>query len=85
MKSNFRTIILYLVLIAVILTVVTMVLGGTKKEEMVYSDIYDLFSEERVRSFTVDEDAQLTLVVRSETEPDNKNRDQLVRFRLLDY
>ncbi|MBE6640038.1 MAG: ATP-dependent zinc metalloprotease FtsH [Ruminococcaceae bacterium] len=85
MKSNFKTLILYVVLVAVVLVTVTTVLGGTEKDELVYSDIYDLFAEEKVRSFTVTQEAELIMKVRSDTAPDNKDKDSTVTYRLLDY
>ncbi|MBQ7010652.1 MAG: ATP-dependent zinc metalloprotease FtsH [Clostridia bacterium] len=68
-----------------ILVTGTLVLGATEKEETVFSDIYDLFVEEKVRTFTVNQDAELVLMVRSDTDPDNEDKDSKVTFRLLDY
>ena len=85
MKSNLKTILLYVVLVAMILVTGTLVLGATEKEETVFSDIYDLFVEEKVRTFTVNQDAELVLMVRSDTDPDNEDKDSKVTFRLLDY
>ena len=85
MKGNFKTIILYLVLVVIALVTATTVLNGTNEDEPVFSDIYDLFANEQVRSFVVTQDAELILKVRSDTEPDNEKRDSTVKFRLLDY
>ncbi len=85
MKGNFKTIILYLVLVVIALVTATTVLNGTSGDETVFSDIYDLFVNEQVRSFTVTQDAELVLKVRSDTEPDNEKKDRTLEFRLLDY
>jgi len=85
MKSNFKTIVLYIVLISGILFTATMLLRGTEPDEPVFSDIYDMFEEGKVRSFTIDEEALLTLSIRSESAPDDKTKDETVKFRLLDY
>ena len=85
MKGNFKTILLYVVLVAVFLVTATTVLNGTSKDEPVFSDIYDLFVKEQVRSFVITQDAELVLKVRSETEPANEDTDSTLSFRLLDY
>ena len=85
MKGNFKTIILYLLLVVIALVTATTVLNGTQKDETVFSDIYDLFLNEQVRSFTVTPDVELILKVRSDTEPANEKKDSTVEFRLLDY
>ncbi len=85
MKGNFKTIILYLVLVVIALVTATTVLNGTSEDDPVFSDIYDLFVNEQVRSFAVTQDAELILKVRSDTEPDNEAKDRTVSFRLLDY
>ncbi len=85
MKGNFKTIILYLVLVAIALVTATTVLNGTREDKTVFSDVYDLFVNEQVRSFTVTQDAELVLKVRSEIEPDNEKKDSTLKFRLLDY
>ena len=85
MKNNFKTILLYLVFAVMAITAVTTMLNGTSKEEPVFSDIYDLFVNEQVRSFVITQDAELVMKVRSDTEPDNEAKDKTVSFRLLDY
>ena len=85
MKNNFKSILLYLAFIAVIIVTVTLVLGGTKEEPPVFSEIYDLFAEEQVRSFTVTEKLELILNVRSADAPEDETKDEVLSFRLLDY
>jgi len=85
MKRNFRTALIYVILIAVVLTAVSLIMKGTGEEPLQYSDVYDLFKEEKVRTFTLDKDALLTMKVRSETAPEDKTKDKTVKFRLLDY
>ena len=85
MKRNIRTALIYVILIAVVLTAVSLIMKGTGEEPLQYSDVYDLFKEEKVRTFTLDKDALLTMKVRSETAPEDKTKDKTVKFRLLDY
>jgi len=85
MKNNFKSILLYLAFIAVIIATVTLVLGGTKEEPPVFSDIYNYFAEEQVRSFTVTEKLELILKIRSEEAPEDETKDETLSFRLLDY
>ena len=78
MKNNFKTILLYLVFAVMAITAVTTMLNGTRKDEPVFSDIYDLFVNEQVRSFVITQDAELVMKVRSDTEPDNEAKDKTV-------
>ncbi len=53
-KSNLFTIILYVAVFALILSVILGIFGG-RKDDLTYSQIVDLFREEQVKSFTVEE------------------------------
>ena len=64
MKSNFKVILFYVVLIAVIFFAVFSLLGTpSNKEKLAFSDIKDYFTEDKVQSFTVSEDNILTMTV----------------------
>ena len=63
MKHNFKAIILYIVLIAIVVISVSSLLGQTKQEKLIYSDIVEYFKTDSVVSFVVDEDYLLTMTV----------------------
>lgn len=63
MKKNVKTILFYLLLIAVIVVTVSTLFRGTKKEKLIYSDIVGYFRTDSVVSFVVDEDYNLTMNV----------------------
>ncbi len=61
MKKNIKVIIFYVVLIAVILTVTAVMLGGVNQKKTQYSDIVALFHSEQVKSFVIDENDVITV------------------------
>ncbi len=63
MKHNFKAIILYIVLIAIVVFSVSSLLGNTKQDKLIYSDIVEYFKTDSVVSFVVDEDYLLTMKV----------------------
>ena len=63
MKHNFKAIIFYIVLIAIVVIAVSSLLGNTQQEKLIYSDIVEYFKTDAVVSFTVDEDYLLTMKV----------------------
>ena len=70
MKSNFKVILFYVVLIALIFFAVFALLGApSSKEKLVFSDIKDFFAEDKVHSFKVSDSNILTLTV-YDTEKD---------------
>lgn len=78
-KSNFKTVILYVVLIGVVLFVATQLLGeASPKDEITTQDIFGYFERGEVKSFELDQDANLTLVLRDEAGTE-------IEARLLDY
>ena len=80
-KSNFKTVILYVVLIAVVLIAATQLLGGaTKKEELTTKDIFGYFEDNMVKSFELDQDAKLVLVIW-----DENGKEKTIEAKLLDY
>ncbi len=54
MKNNLKSITFYVILIVAILVAVSVILGGTKKAEVNYSDLTELFQTEQVKEFEVD-------------------------------
>ena len=63
MKRNFKAILFYIALIAIVVFSVSSLLGQTKQEKLLYSDIVDQFKSDSVVSFTVSEDYLLTMTV----------------------
>ena len=63
MKINVKNIVFFLI-IALVIVFSTMALKdmGNQEEELVYSDILELFEEKRVVSLEITNDAELTLV-----------------------
>ena len=59
--NNKRVIIFYVVLIAVILFSVGTLLSGAVQEKLKYSDIVEMFRNEEVKSFTIDEKNNLII------------------------
>ena len=51
-KSNFKTVIMYVVLIGIVLVVTTQLLAGASKaEEITTKDIFGYFQNDQVKSF----------------------------------
>ena len=61
MKSNYKILIFYVVLIAVILGATAALVGNQPSSKIIYSDIDRLFYEEQVKMFEIDSDNQLTI------------------------
>ena len=80
-KSNLKVIIFYIVLIAVIVIATASLFSSAGQSGRVYSDIRELFLEERVSEFVVDGNNNLTMYVRGEKEGDPVER---VTYKLRD-
>ena len=63
MKSNFKTIVFYIALIAIIILTVSTLFNGTQDKPAQYSDIVEYFKTDSVVSFTVDQKYYLTMKV----------------------
>ena len=63
MKRNFKAILFYIILIAIVVFSVSSLLGQTKQEKLLYSDIVNHFASDSVVSFVVDEDYLLTMTI----------------------
>ena len=66
MKGNFKIIIFYIVLIVGILIVTTTLLEDATTVKITYSDVVDFFHSNQVKSFVVDEDNYITVVLTDE-------------------
>ncbi|MBQ8508898.1 MAG: ATP-dependent zinc metalloprotease FtsH [Clostridia bacterium] len=76
MKSNYKILIFYVVLIGVILVATAALFGNTPGEQVIYSDIDTLFYEQQVRAFEIDSNDRLTILTK-----DNRT----ITFALRDY
>ncbi len=74
-RSNGKVIIFYVILIAVILFTVSNLLSDVSEKKMQYSEIVQMFKDEKVKSFTIDENNDLTIIDQKGVE---------YSFRLLD-
>ncbi len=78
-RSNFKTVILYVVLIGIVLFVATQMLSGASNEaELTTKDIFGYFENGEVESFELDQDANLKIVLNDEKKTE-------ISARLLDY
>ena len=80
-KSNFKTVILYVVLIAVVLVASTQLLSGSNKEEITTKDIFGYFKDHNVKSFELDQDMNLDITLK---EANAQGKTEL-SYKLLDY
>ncbi len=62
-KSNFKVLIFYIVLIVAIILALSMMFSKQEVEEIKYSEIVNYFKHDAVKSFTVDENDYITMVV----------------------
>ena len=81
MKSRFKIAIFYVVLFAVIILAAASLWRSIPQEKLVYSDIIELFRNEKVQQFEVDEDNNLTMAVRV-TLADGTEGQSVVTYRL---
>ena len=84
MKNNAKTILFYVVLIALFIFSSYFLLGQKKEEEKKYSEIVDLFSNEKVESFTVTADDVLVIQTKDEKNEDGTvvNKGSEIVFKL---
>ena len=81
-KSNFKTVIMYVVLIGIVLVVTTQLLAGASKaEEITTKDIFGYFQNDQVKSFELDQELNLTITLYEA----NSAGDTELSYRLLDY
>ncbi|MBR4205186.1 MAG: ATP-dependent zinc metalloprotease FtsH [Clostridia bacterium] len=64
MKHGFKIALFYIILIAVILVATASLWKSVPQEKLVYSRVIELFRDEKVEQFEVDEDNNLTLILR---------------------
>ena len=79
-KGNTKTLIFYILLIAVILFSVGQLLGTGSSEKLTYSKMVELFKEEKVKSFEIDETNNITI----QTNSKDGNKSYSYRLRSLE-
>ncbi len=81
-KSNFKTVMMYVALIAVVLVVATQLLSGnSSKEEITTKDIFGYFQNNQVKSFELDQELNLKITL---FEANGQGKTEL-SYKLLDY
>ena len=83
MKSNLKIAIFYILLIGGIIIMATALLHTVPSENLTYSEVIRYFREESVKSFVIDEDNELEMVVRV-TQQDGTRQERLIRYKLRD-
>ena len=76
MKKGLKTLLVYVVLIALVVGIVAYVSGTTKQEKLKYSEIYGYFANEQVYSFEVSNSNILTLKLYSTNADGSVNHDK---------
>ncbi len=81
MKNGVKTAIFYIGLIIVILLSTSLLWGSVKGDELVYSEVVEYFRNEKVKEFVVDENNELTMVIR-ETAADGTETEIFKTYEL---
>lgn len=80
MKNHIKTILFYLLLVGVIIAVLATVFHSTKSEKLVLQDVVSFFKADRVTSFVIDKDYNLTMEVIKVDAEGNLVRDAEGKF-----
>ncbi|MBE6569134.1 MAG: ATP-dependent zinc metalloprotease FtsH [Ruminococcaceae bacterium] len=83
MKSSFKIAIFYIVLIGILIVATASLWYNIPEENLVYSQVVELFQNEQVRKFEVDEDNNLTMLVRVTAE-DGTEGETTLYYKLRD-
>jgi len=83
MKNNLKIAIFYILLIGVIIVMATALLHTTPDDKLSYSEVIQLFENEEVKSFVIDEDNVLEMAVRVKGTNGTES-ERLVTYELRD-
>ncbi len=83
MKNSFKIAIFYIVLIGILIVATASLWNSVPTDSLLYSDVVDLFKNEQVREFKVDEDNTLTMLVRV-TKQDGTEGEATLTYQLSD-
>jgi len=81
MKNGLKVAVFYIVLIGIILVATASLWNTLPEDELVYSDIIDLFNNEQVKRFEVDENNNLTMALRT-TLSDGSEGEKIITYKL---
>jgi len=83
MKSSLKIAIFYILLIGVIIIASTALLQSVPSDEVTYGDVLQLFENEQVKKFVVEEDDTITMLIRV-VQPDGTEGEATVTYALRD-
>ena len=83
MKNGLKIAIFYIVLIGIILIATASLWGTIPEEKLIYSEVVDLFRNEQVKQFEVDEENNLSMIVRAAL-PDGTEGESFLTYKLRD-
>ena len=83
MKNSFKIAIFYIVLIGILIVATASLWNSVPTDSLLYSQVVDLFKNEQVREFKVDEDNTLTMNVRV-TNKDGTEGEATLTYQLSD-
>ena len=83
MKNSFKIAIFYIVLIGILIVATASLWNSVPTDSLLYSQVVDLFMNEQVREFKVDEDNTLTMNVRV-TNKDGTEGEATLTYQLSD-
>ena len=84
MKNGFKVAIFYIVLIGIILVATASLWDSIPQDVLVFSEVSDLFRNEQVKRFEVDEENNLSMVVR-QSLADGTEAEKLVTYKLRSF
>ena len=84
MKNGFKVAIFYIVLIGIILVATASLWDSIPQDVLVFSDVVDLFENEQVKRFEIDEENNLSMVVR-QSLADGTEAETLVTYKLRSF
>ncbi len=83
MKNSLKIAIFYIVLIGILIVATASLWDNIPEEKLVFSQVVEMFQHEQVRQFEVDEENNLTMLVRVAT-PDGTAGETYVTYQLRD-
>ncbi len=83
MKNSLKIAIFYIVLIGILIVATASLWDNIPEEKLVFSQVVEMFQNEQVRQFEVDEENNLTMLVRVAT-PDGTAGETYVTYQLRD-
>ena len=83
MKNSLKIAIFYIVLIGILIIATASLWDNIPEEKLVFSQVVEMFRNEQVRQFEVDEENTLTMIVRQTTN-DGVASEAIVTYQLRD-